>query len=96
MALAEVAVRQRKLVRAARLLGAAVALREETGYSLDRLEQDRYGRVMAALVDDAAFLTALAEARATDLDDVVAYALDEPRDAPNRRDNDKRTVRRRR
>jgi hypothetical protein len=77
--LAEVALRRNELARAARLLGATDAARERAGWQLDRGDQDRYDRVMAALGDDDTLQAALAQGRATDVDDVVAYALGESR-----------------
>jgi predicted ATPase/class 3 adenylate cyclase len=77
--LAEVALRRKELARAARLLGATDAARERAGWQLDRGDQDRFERVMAALADDDTLQAALVQGRAMDVDDAVAYALGEPR-----------------
>jgi predicted ATPase/class 3 adenylate cyclase len=79
LALAEVALHRNELARAARLLGAADAMRERQGAIFEGNQVVRYERVMAALGDEDAFHAALAQGRATDLDVAVAYAL-EPRD----------------
>ncbi len=77
LGLAEVAVRRGELARAARLLGAADALREEIGYAPGPEERRQRERVATALRDDAALLAAKSEGRAMTLDDAVAYALGE-------------------
>jgi predicted ATPase len=74
---AEVAARRGETVRAARLLGVADALREETGYAGDALELEQRARIATALGKDAALVAAQSEGRALTLDEAVAYALDE-------------------
>jgi predicted ATPase len=73
--LAVVAARQEKLVRAARLMGAADGLRDQTGYSLGRTERAVRAEVIAALGDAPAVDAARSEGRAMTLNDAVAYAL---------------------
>jgi len=66
--------------RAARLFGAAEALREASGtreMSLWRVAFDRDVADLQAAMGDLAFTTAWAEGRAMSLEDAVAYALDE-------------------
>ena len=74
---AEVAVQRGEMARAARLLGAADALREEIGYSPEPGEREQRERVATALGDDAALVAAQSEGRTLTLDDAVAYALGE-------------------
>ena len=63
--------------RAARLLGAADALREEIGYAPELGEHEQFERVATALGDDATLIAARSEGRALTLDDAVAYALED-------------------
>ena len=63
--------------RAARLLGAADALREEIGYDPGPGGRKQHERVATALGDDAALVAAQSEGRALTLDEAVAYALEE-------------------
>jgi predicted ATPase len=80
--LAGVAEQRREIARAARLLAAADALCEETGYNPEPVERAQRDRVASALGDGAALAAAQSEGRAMTLEDIVAYALDEPRDVP--------------
>ncbi len=77
LGLAEVAVQRSELSRAARLLGAADALREEIGYDPGPDGRKQHERVVTALGDDAALVAAQSEGRALTLDEAVAYALGE-------------------
>jgi predicted ATPase len=77
LACAEIAVRRGELTRAARLLGAADAVREDIALALDAVEEQQRDRIEAVLVDDAALVAAQAEGRALMLEDAVAYALGE-------------------
>jgi non-specific serine/threonine protein kinase len=66
--------------RAARLLGAAEALREAMGLGLqpaDQFEIDRYEAAAREQLDEATFEAAWAEGRAMTLEEAVAYALGE-------------------
>jgi predicted ATPase len=72
--LATVALRQEKLVRAARLLGATEGLREQTGQSVDPA---LHAELVTAIGDDPTLNAARTEGRAMTLDDAVAYALGE-------------------
>jgi predicted ATPase len=74
---AEVVAERGEVARAARLLGAADALREEIGYSPEPVEHEQRARIAAALTDDAELVTARSEGRAMTLDEAVAYALGE-------------------
>lgn len=75
---AEVAALRGERTRAARLLGAAHALREEIGYIPSPLEQRQQARITTALdPTDGALVAAQSEGRALTLDDAVAYALAE-------------------
>lgn len=70
--------------RSARLLGAAMALRERIGSPLPPPRQDRHDRTIAAAHDglsDDAFETAHAEGRSWPLEQAIAYAL-EPFEIP--------------
>jgi len=65
-------------LKAARLLGAADALRQRTGYQRFRLHQGSYDDTLRALrsaMGDAVFGQAWAEGAALALDDAVTYAL---------------------
>lgn len=69
---------ERKFVRGARLLGAAEALREATGWviwSYDRPEYERCRAAVRAPRNEAAFAAAWAEGRALSLDEACALAL---------------------
>jgi non-specific serine/threonine protein kinase len=71
--------------RAARLLGAAEALREEVGVPVRTSEQEVYDRGVdrvRRLAGEAAFAAAWAEGRAMTLEQIIADALDESADAP--------------
>lgn len=73
---ADIAARRGEPVRAARLLGAADSLREQTGYVPHALELDQGERVRSGLDgDDAAVVVAESEGRALSVNDAVAYAL---------------------
>jgi hypothetical protein len=73
---AEVAALRGESTRAARLLGAAHALREEIGYVPSPLEQRQQARIAAVLDGgDAATATAETEGRALTVDEAIAYAL---------------------
>jgi predicted ATPase len=75
---AEVAALRSKSPRAARLLGAADALRAEIGYIPSPLERRQRRRITALLDDDAAAsLSAQSEGQALTLEQAVAYALDQ-------------------
>ena len=74
--LAGVAVAQQHLERAARLLGAAAALREAIGAPLSPREQARYDRDMSALradLGEAAFAAAWATGRVAPLEHVITH-----------------------
>ncbi|HEY7068290.1 MAG TPA: LuxR C-terminal-related transcriptional regulator, partial [Chloroflexota bacterium] len=79
--LAWVASAEGRVDRAARLLGAAEATREMTGFALSPLhhwwgaERDRVVSATRACLGEAAFATGWAEGHAMPLDEVVAYAL---------------------
>ena len=67
-------------LRAARLFGAAAALREASGtreMSLWRVAVERDVADLQAAMGDLAFTTAWAEGRAMGLEEVIAYALDD-------------------
>ncbi len=74
---AEVAARGGEAARAARLLAAADALREEMGYTPSPLEREQHARIATVLGDDAALAAGRSEGRALTLDEAVAYALEE-------------------
>jgi hypothetical protein len=75
---AEVAALRSEWTRAARLLGAADALRDEIGYIPSPLEQRQRARIAAVLDrDDATLVSAQPEGRALTLEEAVAYALGE-------------------
>jgi len=79
--LASVAGRQGKPVRAATLFGAAQGLLDAIGIAFEVAERDQHTRAIAAAraqLDDAAFKGAWEEGRAMTLEQVIAYALDEP------------------
>src|SRR5262249_53003230 len=66
--------------RAARLLGAAEALREAIGVPIQPYEQEEYRRRVdraGAMLDKEAFAAAWAEGRATPVEQAIAYALGE-------------------
>jgi non-specific serine/threonine protein kinase len=68
-------------VRAARLMAAADALFESTGYIPqpgDIPEFERYEAAAREALDGVTFETAWAEGQAMSLDEAIAYALDEP------------------
>jgi hypothetical protein len=74
--LAGVAVAQQHLDRAARLLGAAAALREAIGAPLSPREQARYERDLSAAragLGEVAFAAAWATGQATPLEHVSTY-----------------------
>jgi predicted ATPase/class 3 adenylate cyclase len=82
--LAALAVAQAQPERAARLLGAAEALREVIGAPLppaDRAGHDRSVPAVRTALGEQAFATAWAEGRAMSLDEAVAFALEECADA---------------
>jgi len=65
--------------RAARLFGAAEALRENINIPMmptERPEYDREGSDLRANMDEAAFAKAWAEGRALTMDQAIAYALE--------------------
>jgi hypothetical protein len=75
---AEIAAQRRDCVRAARLLAAADALREEMGYTPVPLELEQHARIMAVLdADDTAPAADQLKGRTLTLDEAVAYALEE-------------------
>ena len=74
--LAGVAVAQRQLEHAARLLGAAEALREATGAPLSPRERVRYDRDVSAVhagLDEAAFAAAWATGKAMPLEQIITH-----------------------
>jgi hypothetical protein len=76
--LAGVAAGQGRGDRAARLLGAAEALREEIHVqveSIDRSDYDRIEGMTRAMMDEDQLLEAWAEGRAIDLERAISYAL---------------------
>jgi predicted ATPase len=75
LGLSEVATQRSEMTRAARLLAAVDALREESGFSLDAGGQRQRERIVAALRDYGA-LAALAEEHALTFGEAVAYALE--------------------
>jgi hypothetical protein len=74
---AEAATQHGEMTRAARLFGAADALREEIGYFPEPSAREQHLRVATALGNDAALVEARSEGRVLTLDDAVAYALGE-------------------
>jgi predicted ATPase len=74
---AEAAAQHSEMTRAARLLAAADALREEIAYSPEPSAHEQHLRVATALGNDAALAAAKSEGRAMTLDAAVAYALGE-------------------
>ena len=77
--LAWVACAEGQAKRAARLFGAAEALREAIGAPLHPVERDVYDRAVAAAraaLSEEAFATAWAEGRAMTMEQAVAYALE--------------------
>ena len=76
---AEVAAQRRDVVRVARLLGAADALRDEIGLAPpDRSEQEQRARIASVLDEsDPTLVAAQSEGRALTIDQAVAYALGE-------------------
>ena len=78
--LAIIAAAQRRPRRAARLFGAAEALRETIGSSMTPLERTEYAEAISnthAQIDESEWSTAWAEGRALPLDQAVAFALEE-------------------
>jgi hypothetical protein len=77
-AFAYVALARRNGERAARLLGAAEALREVSGSPIPRMERPEYdaevGRLREVL-DDAALTSAWADGQAMNADEAVAFAV---------------------
>jgi tetratricopeptide (TPR) repeat protein len=76
--LADVAAAQDQFVHAARLFGAAEALREATGYALERLNRSAYERSIAAIhaqLDEPSFSAAWVVGRTMSLEQAIAYAL---------------------
>ncbi len=72
-------------LQAARLFGAAEALRETLGTPLLPIYQDHYQRRLASartLIDEATFAAAWAEGRAIALEQAIAEALEVLQDAP--------------
>ncbi|HEX5166902.1 MAG TPA: hypothetical protein VFV93_15965, partial [Thermomicrobiales bacterium] len=72
---------QDSLLRAARLLGAATALRAAIDSPIDPVDMPEHERVMASVqaqLSDPAFVAAWEAGRAMALDDVVGYALATP------------------
>ena len=85
--LAEAAWAQDQPRRAARLFGAAAALRDTIGFALfptERVEQERTLAALRARLDTEAFAAALSEGRAMPLEEAIDYALGpaEPAAAP--------------
>jgi len=77
--LAFIAIDAGQAQRAARLLGAAEALREVIGSEMTRMERHEYERAVArlrALPDEVAVTAAWASGRALSLDEAVQFALD--------------------
>jgi predicted ATPase/DNA-binding XRE family transcriptional regulator/tetratricopeptide (TPR) repeat protein len=78
--LAGVAAGQRRAERAARLLGAAEALREAIHVQVESIDRGDYDRIFAktrASLERDTFSHAWAEGRAMDLEETIKYALDE-------------------
>jgi tetratricopeptide (TPR) repeat protein len=74
---AEVAAQRDDLDRAARLLGAADALRDEMGYGVQPLERKQRSRIAAVLNwNEPELAEAKSNGYAWALEDAVAYALD--------------------
>ncbi len=95
-ALGEVNALRGRPVRAARLWGAAEALREQMGTYLSKfdLAQSRYEQGLAdvrAALSEAAFEAAWTEGRAMSPEQAIDYALEEP-EAPHEEDGDAHTV----
>jgi len=77
--LAGVAAAQGQAERAARLLGAAEALRQAVGSpgeGTDRLDYERFVARARAGLDDESFATAWAKGRAMTLEQAIAYAME--------------------
>jgi DNA-binding SARP family transcriptional activator len=92
LGLGKVSALRGRPVRAARLWGAAGALREQMGMSLSQfdLAHSGYERDLATVtsaLDEASLDAAWAEGRAMSPEQVFAYALDEP-DTPHEEDQD--------
>src|SRR5262249_39680077 len=69
------------MARAARLLGAAEALREAIGFdwgAADRPVHERTAAAVRSQLDEAAFAAAWAEGRAMSSEEAIAYALEPP------------------
>lgn len=80
--LAAVAGAQNDFVRAARLFGAAEALREAIGSPIAPFARERYERDVAAArggLDEETFEAVWAEGHALPVDEVIGYAGEEPR-----------------
>ncbi|HSH82057.1 MAG TPA: tetratricopeptide repeat protein [Herpetosiphonaceae bacterium] len=78
--LAIIAAAQDRRRRAARLFGAAEALRETIGSSMTALERSEYVKAITrarAQMDESGWSAAWAEGRALPLDQAVAFALEE-------------------
>jgi hypothetical protein len=76
--MARVAAMQGQPERAARLLGASAALREEIGAPLSpiaRVDHDHASNAARAALGEDAFATALAAGHATPLEEAIADAL---------------------
>jgi hypothetical protein len=79
--LAAVAVAQAQSQRAARLFGAAEGLREAIGAPVppaDRAEHDHSVAAVRSALGEAAFAAEWGEGQTMSLDEVVAYALNDP------------------
>jgi non-specific serine/threonine protein kinase len=77
-ACAEVAAQRGELARAARLLGAADVVREETALTLDTVEQAQRARIEAVLdPEDPTVVSAQSQGRALTFEAAVAYALEQ-------------------
>jgi DNA-binding SARP family transcriptional activator len=92
LGLGKVSALRGRLVRAARLWGAAEALREQMGMLLSQfdLAHSGYERDLAAVIsalDESTFDTAWAEGRAMSPEQVFEYTLDEPA-TPHEEDKD--------
>jgi tetratricopeptide (TPR) repeat protein len=77
--LAFIAGAQNRPAQAARLLGAAAALREVSGTAMSPPERGEYEQALAQLqaqIEPAAFVTAWAAGAALDLEQILAYALE--------------------
>src|SRR5262249_38338775 len=80
--IAEIAATQGDALRAARLFGAAAALREELGVAMPETDKEGYERsvtIARQQLDDMAFNDAWTEGQSMSLDIVISYALEEMR-----------------